>query len=311
MLPIFESILPVFLLVLLGTGLKRVKAIDAGFWHGLDQFGYFVLFPALLFQTLSNADFAGLSTATVALTTNVAVLVMSLLVLSLWPLAKSFGLGGPAFTTLFQTSTRWNAFIGLAIAEKLAGTIGITIVAVTMAAIIVPINFYNVGVLVWFGNGRRDIRSFVTRIVTNPIILGAAAGVAFNLSGITLYEPLAMAVDLVARASLGLGLIMVGAGLRIADALRPRKVVLLAGFLKLLFFPMVMVATAMAFGLSGEVLVMLALGAGVPTAMNGYVLAKQMGGDAPLYATIATLQTAAAFLTIPLVIVVARYVAGG
>ena len=49
----------------------------------------------------------------------------------------------------------------------------------------------------------------------------------------------------------------------------------------------------------------------VPTAMNGYVLAKQMGGDAPLYAAVATLQTVASFFTIPMVLAATAYLAGG
>jgi hypothetical protein len=49
---------------------------------------------------------------------------------------------------------------------------------------------------------------------------------------------------------------------------------------------------------------LLGLSASVPTAMNGYLLAKQMGGDAPLYAAISTIQTVAAFFTMPLVLAV-------
>lgn len=56
MLIIFESILPIFLLVLLGVGLKRSPLIAPSFWGGMEQFGYFVMFPALLFQTLATTD---------------------------------------------------------------------------------------------------------------------------------------------------------------------------------------------------------------------------------------------------------------
>ena len=119
------------------------------------------------------------------------------------------------------------------------------------------------------------------------------------------------AVDLIASASLGLGLVTVGAGLRVADALKPQPSVLLTVLLKLIVFPLVAVTLALAFGLSGEIVVMIALGAAVPTAMNGYVLAKQMGGDADLYAAAATVQTVAAFFTIPVVLYLAGQVAGG
>ena len=59
MLAIFESILPVFLLVVLGALLKRWRAIDRDMWGGLEQLGFYVLFPALLFVTLAEAEFDG------------------------------------------------------------------------------------------------------------------------------------------------------------------------------------------------------------------------------------------------------------
>jgi len=311
MLIIFESILPIFLIVLFGAALKRAPVFEQSLWDGLEMFGYYVLFPALLFLTLARADFSAMATGAVTGVTIIAVLVMSLLVLALWPFARRSGVSGPSFTTIFQTSTRWNGFMALAIAEKLAGTTGLTIVAIVMASVIIPINFLNVGVLVWFSGGRRDFGGFARRIAQNPIILGSAAGVLANASGVTIYEPLMVGIDLVARSSLGLGLIMVGAGLRIADALKPHPTALGAVVLKLMVFPALMMALGLAFGLTGEVLVMLALSAGVPTAMNGYLLAKQMGGDAPLYAAIATIQTGAAFFTIPAVLFVAGYIAAG
>jgi predicted permease len=311
MLIIFESILPIFLLVILGVVLKRTPLIRSDFWGGLEQFGYYVLFPALLFQTLSTTDFSSMDSGGVGLVSLLAVGVMTGLVLALWPLLRQSGMGGPAYTSVFQTSTRWNGFMALAIAEKLTGQTGLAVIAVIMASIIVPLNLINVGVLVWFSGESRGVKSFIIRIITNPIIIGAALGVAVNLSGVSVYPPLMKTVDLVASASLGLGLITVGAGLKIADALKPQPSILLTAVLKLIVFPIVAIGLALAFGFSGEVLVMIALGAAVPTAMNGYVLAKQIGGDADLYAAAATVQTVAAFFTIPVVLYLAGQVAGG
>ncbi|MBA3039680.1 MAG: AEC family transporter [Alphaproteobacteria bacterium] len=311
MLMIFESILPIFLLVLLGTLLKRWPLISDSLWGGLEQFGFYVLFPALLFETLAKADFSTMDTGAVGTSAVLSVGLMSALVLGLWRPLHRLGVEGPAFTSIFQTATRWNAFMALAIAEKLFGQPGLTLVAVVMAVNIIPLNVINVGVMIWFSGGRRSFMDLVVRIVSNPIILGAGLGVLVNVSGVTVYDPLMTAVDLVARSSLGLGLIMVGAGLRIMDALRPRANVLLATALKLLVFPTVTTGIAMLFDVHGDALTMLALSAAVPTAMNGYLLAKQMGGDAPLYAAAATVQTVAAVITIPLVLYLVGQLAAG
>lgn len=311
MLVIFESILPIFLLVLLGAALKRGSFINGTFWEGLEQCGYYVLFPALLFHTLATADFSKMEMGTIGTTSVVAVLLMCGFALSLWLPLKRIGVGGAAFSSVFQTATRWNAFIALAIADKIEGDYGLTVVALLMAAIILPINFINVGVLLWFSGTRTSLGAFALKIVTNPLIISSLLGVIVNQAGIPIYDPLMTTVDLVARSALSLGLIAVGAGLRVSDALKPRPLVLFSSALKLVVFPILMIGLALAAGISGPSLVMLALSAAVPTAMNGYMLAKKMGGDAELYAATATVQTVLSFGTIPAVLAVAGQLAAG
>jgi malonate transporter and related proteins len=316
MIPIFESILPIFLIVLLGVVLRRTPFIDQSVWPGLETLGYYLFFPALLFLTLAKADFAGLELGTVSLVSLLAVAVMTVLLVAIHPLASAKGMSDASFTSLFQTSSRWNAFIALAIAEKLSGPTGLALVALVMAVIIIPLNLINVTMLIWYGTGARSVLTLARRIIGNPLILGCMAGLVINALPFGLYEPAAEAVDLIARASLGLGLLMVGAGLKITDALRPGPAVLTPVALKLIVFPVIMVGLAVGFGLSGETVLILALCAAVPTAMNGYLLARQMGGDAPLYAAITTVQTVASFLTIPAVmwatgLVVSAQAAGG
>jgi malonate transporter and related proteins len=81
-----------------------------------------------------------------------------------------------------------------------------------------------------------------------------------------------------------------------------RLAIWLPTVLKLAVFPALLVATAKAFGVTGMQLSYLALCEAVPTAMNGYLLARQLGGDAELYAAVTTFQTGLSFLTIPTVL---------
>ncbi len=311
MLIIFESILPIFLLVLLGVALKRSPLINGTFWEGLEQCGYYVLFPALLFHTLATADFSSMEIGSIGIAAVSAVLLMCALVLGLWLPLKRAGVAASSFSSVFQTATRWNAFIALAIAQKLYGEPGLTVVALVMAVIILPINFINVAVLLWFSGAQASYGAFLLRIITNPLIISSLLGVIVNQIGVPVYAPLMTTIDLVARAALSLGLIAVGAGLRVSDALKPRPLVLFSSALKLAFFPAVMIAAALLAGVAGSTMVLLALSASVPTAMNGYILAKKMGGDADLYAATATVQTVFSFLTIPLVLLAVGQLAAG
>ncbi|AZN72310.1 AEC family transporter [Georhizobium profundi] len=310
MIPILQSIIPIFLLVLLGVVLKRWNAIDQEFWSGLEQFGYFVAFPALLSMTLYQADFAALDIGRVALTVAITLGLMMALVLALWPIMQRQGITASSFTTIFQTGIRWNGFVALAIASSLHGAEGIALVALVMALIILPINLVCVAVMVWFGGGARKLSVLALRMVRNPLILSCLAGLGARHLPFDIPAPLITAIDLIGASALGLGLLMVGAGLRVGDALKPRPVAALTSAIKLVLFPLVMVAVALAIGIEGATLEILVLCAAVPTAMNGYLLARQMNGDAPLYAAITTIQTAASIGTMPLALFLLRQLSG-
>jgi malonate transporter len=69
--------------------------------------------------------------------------------------------------------------------------------------------------------------------------------------------------------------------------------------LKLILMPVIAVTLALAFGLTGSNLVIVTACAAVPASSSAYVLARQMGGDAPLLAQIITLQAILAAITMP------------
>jgi malonate transporter and related proteins len=301
---IFESILPIFLIVATGVFLRRLTIFDTGLWNGLEQLGFYVLFPCYLFTTLATADYASIDIGPVTLVYLGSILLLAALLLAAWPVFRARGVGAAQFTSVFQTATRWNGFVALAIAERIADKPGVTMVAFLMGAIIIPINFINIGLLIWFGGGKKDLLTVTRRLVTNPLVFSSLLGVLTAALGIGIYAPVMSTLDLLGRCALGLGLLIVGAGLHIGDVLKPRPVMLIPVILKLLAFPALVVAFGLIAGLSHTTVMLLGLSASVPTAMNGYLLAKQMGGDAPLYAAISTLQTVAAFITMPLVLAV-------
>lgn len=200
--------------------------------------------------------------------------------------------------------------MALAVADKLYGHTGLAVVAYVMAVIVLPLNIINVGILLWMTGSGRTLGDFLRQFIRNPIILGCLTGVVFNLLHIRVYPPLMETVNMVARTSLPLGLLMLGAGLRVADALRPSGTALWPVGLKLIFTPIMIVCFGLAIGIDKATLMALCVCGAVPTAMNGYLLAKQMGGDAPLYAAVTTLQTAASFFTIPLMLYLTDQLAG-
>ncbi|WP_157019021.1 AEC family transporter [Mesorhizobium xinjiangense] len=312
MFAIFESILPIFLLIVAGNLLRRAPIIDDTAWPGLEQICYWFLYPVLLFTTILNADFSDLQLDRMMAALIVAVALMGLGTIALWPFLKRGKLVSPReFSSIFQTSVRWNGFMALAVAEKLFAPEGMAVVALVMAVMIIPINIESVVVVTRFADSSAKWPRIARTIATNPLILATLAALVARFSLGSLYPPFNLALDLVGRAALGMGLLAIGAGLRPADMASARFAIWLPVLLKLGLFPMLLIALALLFGVQGDELLYLALCGAVPTAMNGYLLARQLGGDAELYAAVTTLQTAVSFLTIPAVLTAVGYITSG
>ncbi len=198
---------------------------------------------------------------------------------------------------------RWNTYVGLAVAGGLAGPAGLAVAAVGLAVMIPALNTISVITLARHGhNAAPGLRRMGLQILRNPFIWSCAAGAAINAFHLPVPPVVVTFGDILGRASLALGLLVVGAGLRLGDLRRPRAASWVASVLKLLVLPALAVAIGVWWRLTGVDLLIVAVAAAVPSAPNGYVLARQMGGDAPLLAEILTVQTLAAAATMPLAI---------
>ena len=135
MTTIFLALLPVFIVILIGFGLRHFRVIGDSHWAGLDQLCYFVLFPAIIFKEIAAADFTGVPVFRMAGAMMLAVIVMiGLLVLLHRPLMKSLGMNGPQFTSLVQGAARWHTFIAFAIIPLQFGPQALSLGAVSAAA---------------------------------------------------------------------------------------------------------------------------------------------------------------------------------
>lgn len=304
MLPVVAAIVPIFLLIVMGFVLRRILLKEDVLWSGTEQLVYYVLFPALLFQSLARAKLAEVPFAGVAGALLIAVFLMSALCLALRPLLmKRLGVSGPTFTSIFQCSCRWQTYVAIAVAGGLYGAVGLTLASVAIVAMIPVLNITAVWVLARYASPTRlSWPRILLAIVQNPLIWGCALGMAFNLSGLALPTWANEFLDALGRSSLALGLLVVGAGLKLKGVLRPDGPALLGCFLKLIVMPTIAITLGIAFGLSGASLAIVACCASVPTASSAYLLARQMGGDAPLVAETLTLQTALAIITMPIAI---------
>jgi predicted permease len=302
---VIAALLPVFLLIVLGFILKRTLLRLETQWHGLERLTYYVLLPVFLIQTLVKADLSTVPVGGVGGALLLSALAVSLLSLALRPLLARAGVDGPAFTSLFQGATRWQTYVALAVASSLFGTLGLAIASVAMIAIVPLVNVLSVAVLAQYASPeKRPAGSIVLTVISNPLIWACAIGLAINVTHIPLPRLWHEVADALGRSSLAIGLLVTGAGLHLEGLFRPSLAATVTVFLKLVVMPVIAVTLALQLGLTGTNLIVVTICSAVPTASSAYVLARQMGGDAPLLAQIITLQTILAAVTMPIAIAI-------
>jgi predicted permease len=193
--------------------------------------------------------------------------------------------------------------VALAVSGNLFGHTGLALASVAMVAIIPLVNVLSVWVLAQYATPeKRSVRAIVMTVVQNPLIWACVIGIAVNVAHVPLPQLWHDVADALGRSSLGIGLLVTGAGLHLEGLLRPSLAASVGVLLKLVLMPIFAVALALWFGVSGSSLVIVAVCSAVPTSSSAYVLARQMGGDAPLLAQIITLQTVLAAITMPVAI---------
>ena len=295
------AILPVFGLIFLGTGLKAAGALAPAFWEGAERLTYFLLFPALLLTTLASAEFGDLEVLPMTAAIAVAVLAMAAGLLAARPWLE---MGGATFTSLFQGSIRFNTYIGLAAASGALGAAGLAAAAVAVALLVPLGNLLSVAALAWHAASARPRPAEVLRqLALNPLILASAFGIAINIGGLELPPVVDPLLTVLGRGALPLGLLAVGAGLDFAAARLGGRPLALACLLKLAILPALTALGCWVFGAAGVAAAVAVLFNGLPTAPSAYILARQMGGEARLMASIITAQVALSAITLPVILI--------
>ncbi|MES2215347.1 MAG: AEC family transporter [Pseudomonadota bacterium] len=301
---ILWSILPIFLITMLGSIIKHKWITSDEFWRGLEKLSYFLLFPVLLFNNIAVADF---SSSTLTRLIVGLILATSIVSIGLIMYDRKYPLDKAQFTSIFQGSIRYNNYIFFALGAALHGSDGMSIVAVISAYMIIFTNALSVFIFSAYipdgtdtGQKKPSIVLLFNKFASNPLIIGSLCGFLFNYSDFELNIGIKKTLESLSNSALAMGMMNVGAGLRFNINIHYLKQIALAGVLKLFALPIVSFIVLSCLSVSGMPLAVGLLYSGVPCASTSYVLAKQLGGDHDLMASIITLTTIVSVLSLSL-----------
>jgi malonate transporter and related proteins len=210
--------------------------------------------------------------------------------LKLWP-----GVDARLHASGAQTAFRFNSFIALAVAERLGGAEALTSMAL-LIALGVPIG--NVGA-VW-PLARHGGHHYGRELLSNPLILSTLAGLLFNVAQLQLPDVVGTTLHRMGLAAIPLGLMAVGAGLKLGGLKAAPKLAAALMAIRHLALPVIALGLSSLLTLPPTQRAVVLAFAALPTASSAYVLAVRMGGHGPFVAGLVTLSTLLGMVSVPL-----------
>ena len=306
--PILAALVPVTALIVLGLGLRRTPLFSGeDFWTGAERLAYYCLLPVLLFTSVAEVDVTAVPVLRLAVALVVPTLIVSALIIVL---RRVVAADLPAFTSVLQGGIRFNTYIGLSISASLLGPTGGALAAIVAAILVPTVNIVSSLGFEFLRTGRRSVLGLLRVIVLNPLVIGCALGGLWNLTGWALPELVSGVLDPLAAAALPIGLICVGAGLRWFSLREHGAGLVWSTAVKLVVLPGLSLAALVVLDVPAEAAVVGLIFQAIATASSGYVMARQLGGNAELMAALIAAQTVLMLATLPPTLLLAQLVFG-
>lgn len=293
-----NAVVPVFIIILLGLFLRHRRIIDAQFVSVSQKVVFMIALPALIFESIASTDPGEvLDGPLLAFAIGGTLAVFSLT----WFAGRRFILQRQSLGAFIQGVYRSNfAIIGLPIIGSMFGAAGAAKGAIVLSLAMPLFNVLAVVILSVTGprSGDVDFKAIIRNILKNPLIIATAAGIACALLRVKLPVVAERSIGYLTDISVPLALVGIGGSFSAGSFREKLSLSLAATFLKILFFPAVLVGLAAWAGFRGSSLGVLFVFFASPTAVSSYIMAKAMDSDADLAGQIVMLTTAGSVFTI-------------
>ncbi len=286
-----NATVPIFLMMVLGYVLHEIGWMDDEFASKMNRFVFRVPLPVLLFGDLAAVDFArvwNMKFVSFCFGVTVISIAVSAGISFLW---KDRSIQGEFIQASYRSSA---AILGIAFIQNIYGTAGM---APLMIIGSVPLyNVMAVLVLSLFKPGQRGLDRDVMKttlwgIVTNPIILGIAAGLLWSSLRLPMPQIMGKMISSVGGVTTPMGLMAMGAAFDLRRAFAKVKPAVTAAFIKLIGFCAVFLPAAVRLGFREEELVAILVMLGSATTVTCFVMAKNMGHEGVLSSSVVMLTT--------------------
>jgi predicted permease len=298
MLHVVHTIGPIFIVILLGWFLKWRQFFPSSLIGPLNRLVYYLAIPVMIFSGVARSSFALYFDPLLLAATLLPLLIVFLIALiagKAWPVDRH------ERGTFIQSSLHGNlGYIGLAVCYYLLGKKGFTSASILAGFLMLFQNLLSVigYQLVSTGTGKgRRLWFFVKKVVGNPVIGSALAGMAFSLLEIPIPEIIDRCLTIISGMALPSALLVIGASLSFGLMRSRVRLFLAAGLLKLLVLPALGVLAYRVSGIPAERFLPGLILLAAPTATVTFVMAGEMNGSTDLATAAISMSTLLSALT--------------
>lgn len=283
-----DIMLPLLLMLCVGWLLRHIGLMTDAMTPGMNQLVFRVFLPVLLFnniRTLNLAEAPGLDFS----------LYIFLGVFGVWLIAQ---LLMPRFVhdprkvgVMVQGAFRTNfAVLGIPLMQSMFGDSGLAAVTLGLP-LVIPLNNVLSVIALSSAGSKRDFRSVLRKVITNPMIIGALLGAVLLMLDLPLPDVIDEVCDDLAALASPVSLLVLGASLKWQGVRDNKRELIATVLLKQLIIPFAMVGLAVLLGFRHEELGVMVILFGAPVAVSSYPMAEAMGCDGPLAASQLVLTT--------------------
>ena len=277
---IISTIIPIFAVIILGWFARWKGFMPPDFLAPANRLVYYLAIPAMIFHSISKASLKTQFDSTVLTVTLLAVIAVFAFA---WGVGLTRRVERKQLGTFMQCSFHGNlGYVGLAVAYYYLGSEGLVRASIIAGFIMILQNFLAVVALQLHAENmelKKNIWEVVLRILGNPVIVSALAGILYSVAGLPLPLILDRSLAILSGLALPMALLIIGASLSFEVMQLQLLRVLSTSVMKLILLPGLGLIFYRSCGLALQDylpgLILLAS----PSATLTYVMAKEMNGD--------------------------------
>ena len=294
----FEAVMPIFILMLLGYVIKKIKLADKKSVDVVNGWVFKIFLPVLLFYNIYNTQTADVLNVKLIVFAIIGILFIFVLgYFAVLLLTKDNAKRGVMLQGFFRANY---AILGIPLVSYICGnkTSGL---ASLMVAVVIPVfNILAVIALEVFrgGNSKVNVLKLLKGIVTNPLIVGCIVGFVVFVLDLKLPSVVEKSVKDIASMATPLSIVALGAVFDfsyIKGYFRENVIVVMT---KLVIVPLIIIPVAVWAGFRGEALACLLVVFASPIAVSSFSMAQQMDGDENLAVQVIAISSALCIVTL-------------